>query len=616
MANIFNRTRKVLKEAIYGVRVKPNDSSPKIPIAKDKDSLVNIIDSDDLELFNLTDLSQINSFRTLSLDRNEQYNVYDMMAEDSIIASALELYADDATQYSSKGSIIWAESDDTDISAFANNLIDDLNLNQNAWSHIYSMIKYGDLYLETFRDEELMNLNPVSNVEGSNIDIHKKSLGSRLESHIEVVSDPSEIFDLSSHGKTVGFIRVPNNITEENHIGTSYKLGTDIETVVLPPDKYIHLILNSRIDRHPETIDLSFRNDNDEDDIITNRYNVLRGKSILHDVYKSFRELRLMEDSILLNRVTRSSIIRIMQVEVGDMPKAQSRELLKRMKNLIEQKNYMDKSSGSYSSDASPGAVDNIIYVPTKDGKGNITSSSIGGDVDIKSIADIEYYKNKLYGGLKVPKQFLGDNSDESSLGNGSSLTKLDSRYARTIKRIQNAYISGITTLINIYAIDKGLDDHVNQFTIKMVSPATTEDAERDEMISSRMDLMENFINLVDTDSYSKETKKEILLYFVNNYLSEPELAKILEEDDTDLSSKEDPFMDDDIDMLEDRSFGSHSGPSKFSRPSFIGDEEGFTDFNDIASSPDSSNNLDNSFDYSSPGITTSEEFGDFESEY
>lgn len=230
--------------------------------------------------------------------------------------------------------------------------------------------------------------------------------------------------------------------------------------------------------------------------------------------------------------------------------------------------------------------------------------SNIGGDVDIKSIADLDYFANKLYAGLKIPKSFLGQDI-EGGLSAGSSLTKLDARYARTIKRIQNAYIQGITTLINLYALDKGLDDYVNKFDIKMVSPATTEDTERDENMATKMDLISSFIELLG-EAYTPETKREVFEYFVSTWLSDSNITDLLSKDkpeeeeeeieegeDGDFGSSEPISGGSDIDMDVDFSSGSgddmgfdDAGGDDFSSDDSGfddagGDDSGFGDFED-----------------------------------
>lgn len=509
-------------EDVLRVRVKPAENK-----SDDYGSggILDDIEGDGVSISNLNGLSELNQFRTIASDRESQYKIYDEMANDSVIASALEMYADDATQYNTKGEIIWAESDNPDISKFANNLIDALNLNKYAWTHIYNLVKYGDVYLETFRD--ITNEDNRKMIAGD-IVLDRRPVGSRMDEYVEMVPNPAEIFTLMEKGKIEGFIRAPINNQDANYFNSSLRIFDAMETTVYSPDKFIHIPLSGETSRFPDVFTLEYKGDKD---VEAKEYTIVRGKSILHDLFKIYKEVRLMEDSILLNRVTRSSIIRIMQVEMGDAPKQQTREKLKRIKQLVEQKNYMDKNAGDYKSMAAPGPIDNIIYVPTKHGEGAITASTVGGDVDVKSIVDLDYFKNKLYGGLKIPKQFLGEDMEGSGLSSGTSLTKLDARYARTVKRIQNSYIEGITSLINLYALDRGLTDHVGNFTIKMVSPATVEDQERDETMDNHVNMISSILELIDTDYFKDGTKKDVLLHFIRNMLNEPEVADILDDD-------------------------------------------------------------------------------------
>jgi len=513
----------------FRIRFKPKPKSGII----DVDFENNIGDFlEGLEGSNILDMSELNIFRTMSIDRETQYRLYDEMAVDSVLSSALELYADDATQYNLKGDIIWAEAENSDVAAYANRLIDALGINSKAWSHIYSMIKYGDLYIETFKDDEIDDDPLITNkLPYTDIQVSRNKVGAKLEEYVEVFPNPSIIFDLSKKGKTVGFIKIEQ--MDANPLDPRYNyqhIQEGQSENILPPDKYVHISLSNKTDRFPETVSITFSTDESESK--TKTYRISRGKSILHDAYRIYRELKLMEDSLLLNRVTRSSIIRLLQVEIGDMPKTQARNLLKRIKTMVEQKNFMDKSDETYTSMASPGPIDNIIYNPTRDGKGAISIANIGGDPDVKSISDIDYFKTKLYAVLKIPPQFLGDTSDPAGFSGGTSLTKLDSRYARTIKRIQSTYIAGITTLINLFALSDGLEDHVNNFVIKMVSPSTIEDSERDELLNERISMIKDLVDLFnDPEIVSTKARKSILIHLIGTFINEPEIVEILEQD-------------------------------------------------------------------------------------
>ena len=608
MADEIKKSRmRTLFEDVIGIRVKGKPDNMNIPnTAGTPNDIVNMID--DMQKLDgvIGNWQDLQEFREMSSDAETRYRIFDEMETDSVISSALDMYADDATQYDIEGRVIWAEAEDSDVEAFANRLIDTFQLNKTAWSDIRSLCKYGDLFLETFRDDETGDDDEpyeTKEVDGSaGLKMYIPKLGSELEKYIQKVDNPAVIYELQKKGKTYGFVKTKENDTNSLDPHYNYQvIQVSNEDVLLPSDKYIHIYLPGN-DRFPQTADVTLVNDKTGESKLV-KYRVNRGKSILHDLYKSYKELKLMEDALLLNRVTRSSIIRILQIEMGDMPKSQAREVLKRFKMLIEQKNYMDKTDQTFSSQANPGPIDNCIYVPTYNGKGTISASNLGGDVDIKSIVDLDYFREKLAGGLKIPLSYISGTSQENGLGGGTSLTKIDARYARTVKRIQNAYIQGITNLINIFAINANLEDAVNNFTIKMVSPSTMEEAERNETKSANIDIASQMLDVFSGIELSPEAMKEIVSYLTSTYLSEPEIADIIDNDKIEEEEPEDMGDDD---------FGGGFGGGGHSSPGGLPDIGGGDDFG--GEEPDLGDNEpmggDEGFE------VTPEDFGDFESEY
>ena len=503
----------------------PSDRSD-LPIVDKQDEIVSQMEDADSSIVN-----QMQDFRTLAEDRESQYNAYDEMSLDSVIAAALEIYADDATAYDETGRIIWVESDDEQIAKAGNRLLDVLEIPERAWKHIYLACKYGDLYLKLFRKGDFEDEDVISShfrsgqVKIVNDVKEEESLVYPYEEYVEDVADPATMFDLRKRGKTAGFIEVvrteDDNMSFMTQVTRTYSLK---DVKVYRPDRLVHVTIGETLTRFPEEVTVKI----DDDHYST--YQVNRGKSILYDVYPIQRELQLLEDSLLLNRLTRSSLIRLMEIEVGDMPKKEVNDYLRRIKNLVEQHISMDKSTGQYRSFQAPGPIDNVIYIPVKNGKGSISVNNLGGDVNVRDIADIDYFNNKRAGALKIPKAFLGEDMDGSGLSNGGSLTKLSARYARTIKRIQTSYIRAITTLLNLFFIDKKLD-YVNKFTVRMTSPSTQEDLERNELIQGNIELISSIMSLME--SLEGETQKKILKKLIEDVLKMPEISAIVQEDKT-----------------------------------------------------------------------------------
>lgn len=472
------------------------------------------------EIGDLLNMNEINKFRLLKTERNEKYNSFDLMKQDSRVSSILNMYADDCTQFNQSSNVIWAESANADIADFANRIIKNLQLNKHAWNHVHHLCTYGDLYLELFYENE-----KITNV------AYTRPQGSRLKEHIEMVRNPAGVFDLVKQSKTKAFVKV--NSVNENYDTVSNKLmvntynyGHNETDLVCPPDKFIHISINSDDTRFPNRYILK-NTETDEDEI----YDVKEGTSILNNVFKVWSELCLLEDSVLLNRLSKSAIIRLIQVEVGNSQGNSVDQILKTLRDKISRTRYLDKSNGNYKNQANPGPLENIIYNATHNGKGAITHDTIGGDVDVKALADIEHFLEKFAQGFPVPLAYVQmKNDDGGGLSAGTSLTKFDARYGRNLKRIQNAYINGITDLINIYAYQRGLTEYINEFTIKMVSPSAVEDNERDEKLKSHTEMIRDLKDILN-DEYDDLTKKKITMYLIQTLLQDNGLNDILQED-------------------------------------------------------------------------------------
>ena len=501
----------------------------------------------------LIDVEAINKFRTLSSDRHERYNQFEDMLKDATIAAAIEMYADDATQYDYKtGKIIWAEAEESDVANAANRLIDVLGINDKVWNHIYALCAYGDVFLRLYRKGDESDYSQLyGNHEGQTaIRVKKEDPSRPIEEYIEYVDDPATMYDLQIRDKTSGYIRMFNVNEEQSSAmySTLFTKTLDLSDVNIYDRKsVVHICLTGNISRNPEIITLHDSNTGE-----TQVYKVKTGKSVLADAYQPSQTVKLLEDSLMLSRVTKSALVRILQIEVGNMPKAEVEALLRRIKNMIEQKMALNKQNGVVSSYNSPGPIENIVYVPTKEGKGAITSNNLGGDVNIKDIVDVDYFNNKKLSALKIPKQYLNYDAPEG-LGNGTSLTKLSSRYAHTIMRIQNAYITGITNLLNIFFLDKGLD-YINKFTLKMVSPATIEDTERDELVTNRLNQASDILNMIEGKT-DESGIFETVCWILTNFLNLDEISDILQrhkvvQDDSvgfDVSSEGHDFEPDDF---------------------------------------------------------------------
>ena len=234
-------------------------------------------------------------------------------------------------------------------------MLNTMNADKNIYSWAYSLVKYGDIYLKLFREsdykDELFKSDNIDMVNSTRsrltedfdtfeddkqekldeaVKLHVHSNNDPYSYYVEPIDDPGTMFELTKFGKTYGYIEVPNEPNNLDATSTLTGMGASMtgtynfrmksaDVHVFQADDFVHACLEDNFTRYPETVELFLNNEESK----SQSYRVRRGKSLLYDNYKVWREKALLEAAALLNRLTRSSIVRKVGVEVGDMPKEQ-----------------------------------------------------------------------------------------------------------------------------------------------------------------------------------------------------------------------------------------------------------------------------------------------------
>jgi hypothetical protein len=548
MANEETKEIDILKTAtnspLIGHQAKPVvlDSTTKLDIDTTKSLVDNIIEAG---LSNTLDAGALENFTQISNARDQIYQLIDTMCQDSAVSSIVRTYAEDVCETADNGHIIWCESTDPNIARFVNYLLNVMNVDKKIFGWTYSLIKYGDVYLRLYREsdykdpifkreaqrtslKEEFSKKPESKEEVNesvNLKLHKA--GDNYSYYVEMITDPGTMFELTKFGQTYGYIEVPNqenNINATAYTGTStglmggqginafnFKYGTG-DVNIYQADDFVHACLEDGTTRFPETVDLFY--EDQQKDIKGNggetyTYTVKRGKSLLYDAYKIWREKALLESAVLLSRITRSGIVRKVGVEVGDMSKEQVQATLHKVKELFEQKAAYN-AGNSFNEYNNPSAVENFIYYATHNGQGAITVESVGGDFDPKQLTDLDWWNNKFYSSFGIPKQYFGWTDDGAGFNGGTALTVLSSVYAKGVKRIQNTVIQMVTDAINLFLLDRGWKSYLNNFVLKMRAPVTQEEVSYRENFTNKVSAISN-VNSLFTDVENKARRLTIL---------------------------------------------------------------------------------------------------------
>ncbi len=506
---------------------------------------------------NILDVSAFTNFDSASRSRDQVYDLMDTMCQDSTISAVLEAYTEDSVERNDLGQIVWADSSDSDISKYINYLLDAMRVDKHIYKWAQSLCKYGDLYLRIYRESEYddglfdrvdtkpKKLNEDIDLSNPDIDTPQEKLEEQVNlkayakqdhfvQYLEMQSNPAQVFELTKFGKTYAYIKTHVTPQSSTNNGSSwngpansifnYKYDFNRGDIdVYSATEFVHGCLEDDSSRTPEEVTITLNSDKN----IT--YQVKRGTPLFYNAFKVWRELLLLKNSVLLNRVTRSSLVRAIQIEIGDMPKEQVQPHLQGVKRLFEQSQSIvaGKSMSEYTN---PGPIENNIYIPTRNGKGAISLQQVGGDVNVGQLADLDYYTDVLFGALGVPKAFFAHTDDSAGFNGGESLAQISSRYAKRIKRIQDTILQTLTDAINILLLDRNLGNYINKFTLKMQPPTTSEEVAKRETMANRVQLTSDIMNNLG-DVEDPIVKLKILKSLFAEYLNNAEVVDLLQQE-------------------------------------------------------------------------------------
>lgn len=470
-----------------------NDSSPTSNRSGDYGA--NVVGVDKYNVWQL-----ISKLRDLNNNYKYKYAEYEAMADDVIIQSALELYADDSTQVDTKTErIVMIESEDKTLAADLNAFLESIEIESRIWNWAYSVSQYGDYFLKLYVDPDTHDIRIDDN------------------------TDPSLIMDLYEDGIRVGYAEEDTS-EYRNLKHRSNPNGLDL--IISSPDNFVHFMI--RKSAKYDILELPIQDETDENgDPLIRKFTVVRGVSMVEGVRSIFRILQLLEDSLLAARIAKAEFIRVFNVEVGDSTPAQTTDTINSVKNLFDSKATFDVNSGRYVSTKAYRPIGDPIFNPTRNGKGSVTHENIGGDFQVRDIVDIDYFKNKLFSGLKIPKALLGfEESLPGGLGD-NTLTRLDIRYSRSVKRVQNSLIVGIKDLCKIWLRVNNYNNDAD-FKVVLQAPSTAEELGRLTEMDQKMSTISSSVRTLSEAFGEYLNLPKVFKVFFDQYINYPELKEKL----------------------------------------------------------------------------------------
>ena len=370
--------------------------------------------------------------------RIQLYTDYEGMDTDPIIASALDIIADECCVKNDQDEILAIKSSDENIQKVLYNLYYDvLNIEFNLWSWARNMLKYGDFFLKLEIAEKFGVYNVLPYTVYNLI---------RHEGHDD--KDPSKVeFQLEMDG--IAAQADPNY--RKNHK----------DAIFFDNYEVAHFRLLS------DTAFLPY------------------GRSYLEPARKIHKQVTLMEDAMLIHRIMRAPEKRMFYINVGSIPPNEVEQFMQKTINTMKKTPYIG-DDGQYNLRFNMQNMMEDFYMPVRGGDTSTRIETTKG-LEYDGHADVSYLQAKLFAALKIPKAYFGFEGD---LSGKATLAAEDIRFARTVERIQKILESELTKIALVHLYTQGFTgESLTNFEVKLTTPSIIFEQEKVALLKEKIDL-------------------------------------------------------------------------------------------------------------------------------
>jgi hypothetical protein len=223
------------------------------------------------------------------------------------------------------------------------------------------------------------------------------------------------------------------------------------------------------------------------------------GRSYLEPARRIFKQYVLMEDAMLIHRISRSPDRRIFYINVGSIPPNEVENFMQKTISTMKRTPLMDNQTGDYKLNYNMQNLLEDFYIPIR---GNDTSTKIETTPGLQydGIQDVTYLRDKLFAALKVPKAFMGYEKD---LTGKATLAAEDIRFARTIDRIQRIVLSELYKIALVHLYSQGYTgEELTNFELNLTTPSIIYDQEKIALLTQKVELAKSIMEakLLPTD--------------------------------------------------------------------------------------------------------------------
>ena len=187
----------------------------------------------------------------------------------------------------------------------------------------------------------------------------------------------------------------------------------------------------------------------------------------LQKAIKPTNQLRMIEDSVVIYRISRAPERRIFYIDVGNLPKPKAEAYLKDIMTRYRNKLVYDASTGEVKDDRNQMSMLEDFWLPRREGGRGTEITTLGGGQNLGELEDVKYFQKKLYHSLNIPISRLEDAGGGFNLGRSTEITRDEIKFSKFIGRLRKKFSELFQDLLKTQLILKGIITEEDWKTIK-----------------------------------------------------------------------------------------------------------------------------------------------------
>ena len=179
--------------------------------------------------------------------------------------------------------------------------------------------------------------------------------------------------------------------------------------------------------------------------------------SFLHKGIKSLNQLRMIEDALVIYRLSRAPERRIFYIDVGNLPKVKAEQYLRDVMSRYRNKLVYDAQTGEIRDDKKHMSMLEDFWLPRREGGRGTEITTLPGGQNLGELKDVEYFKKKLYNSLNLPPSRLTDDNKGFNLGKTTEVLRDELKFAKFIGRLRKRFSYLFQDILKTQLILKGV---------------------------------------------------------------------------------------------------------------------------------------------------------------